>query len=555
VAAPDHRPVLTDAWLARRPAEPIGSRHDPYPWVTAALRLAVLVLALGLATLRSNFLPVLPWVALLALPEAVVRGRHMSSRAMMALASWWAAVASVGVVLSGGANSALLTGLVVASFVAGLCCGARAVVIVNGLASSVLTVGWLLWHAHLGSSRPYFAALSQWVVLGLAIGLVGHRVSRPSPEWGAEVNQRYAEARALLQQLRDVTSRLPGSLDVTTTAEVLLESCVTASGATKGAVLLHVGDGSLVPAAVFGMRRVPWRSPLAGAGPLQQAWTSGEWVLDVRRPDLGGNRRGSALLVGPIPSPDGQLGLVALEHREPGGFDDAPLDELRRLVRRSAIQVETAQLFEAVRSHVTMEERTRLAKDMHDGVAQDLAFVGLELDALRVRAGKVDPSFAAVVADARGHVTRTISEIRASISDLRSSGSVERGLGSALTSYVRNVGTTGRMAVHLSLQENAFRLSAEVEVLVFKLAQALAESARDHVRADNLWVNLVVDPPAVSLSMAHDGGGSFDLTEDHPTVAQLITLGGSFRVVPRKPTGYLAELVIGGSGDDPTVAR
>jgi hypothetical protein len=90
---------------------------------------------------------------------------------------------------------------------------------------------------------------------------------------------------------------------------------------------------------------------------------------------------------------------------------------------------------------------------------------------------------------------------------------------------------------------------------VFKLAQALAESARDHVRADNLWVNLVVDPPAVSLSMAHDGGGSFDLTEDHPTVAQLITLGGSFRVVPRKPTGYLAELVIGGSGDDPTVAR
>jgi signal transduction histidine kinase len=276
----------------------------------------------------------------------------------------------------------------------------------------------------------------------------------------------------------------------------------------------------------------------------------------MRPPDVDeGRRRGSALLVGPIPSPDGRLGMVVLEHGDPEGFDDAPLAELRELTRRSSIQLETAQLFETVRSRVTMEERNRLAKDMHDGVAQDLAFVGLELDALRARASKVDPELAAAIADARGHTTRTISEIRASISDLRSSGSVERGLGSALTSYVRNVGTTGRMAVHLSLQENTFRLPAEVEVLVFRLAQALTQSARDHADAANLWVNLVVDAPAVTLSIAHDGEAPFDVGKEHATLARLSAVGGTFRVAPRAPTGYSAELVIGGPGDDPAAAR
>ena len=45
-----------------------------------------------------------------------------------------------------------------------------------------------------------------------------------------------------------------------------------------------------------------------------------------------------------------------------------------------------AGLFEEVRSTVTVEERDRLAREMHDGVAQELAFVGYQLDDLRIRA-------------------------------------------------------------------------------------------------------------------------------------------------------------------------
>jgi signal transduction histidine kinase len=51
-------------------------------------------------------------------------------------------------------------------------------------------------------------------------------------------------------------------------------------------------------------------------------------------------------------------------------------------VDRHALPLETAALFDELRIAAATEERSRLAREMHDGIAQDLAFLGYQLDAL-----------------------------------------------------------------------------------------------------------------------------------------------------------------------------
>ena len=140
----------------------------------------------------------------------------------------------------------------------------------------------------------------------------------------------------------------------------------------------------------------------------------------------------------------------------------------------------------------------------------------LPADDLRLQAAKLDDSLAERVSDVRTGLTRLISDIRLSITDLKTSVGSDRGLGAALTSYVRAVGSAQKVAVHLSLEESAFRLPAEQEVVLFQIAQAVLQDVRRSGQVSNLWVTLRVDPPSARLRVEHDGPedeANLDLTE------------------------------------------
>ena len=65
------------------------------------------------------------------------------------------------------------------------------------------------------------------------------------------------------------------------------------------------------------------------------------------------------------------FGLVALERTE--AFDATQASAAERVLEEQALRLETALLFSEVRSLATAEERRRLAREIHDGIAQELA--------------------------------------------------------------------------------------------------------------------------------------------------------------------------------------
>ena len=174
-------------------------------------------------------------------------------------------------------------------------------------------------------------------------------------------------------------------------------------------------------------------------------------------------------------------------------------------VDRHSLRLDTALVFDEIRTMATADERQRLAREIHDGIAQEVASLGYVVD--HMASSTRDPDVAQGLRELRGELSRVVADLRLSIFDLRSDVSATNGLGAALSDYVRQVGAKSDLTVHLSLNEAPTRLSPAVEAELLRIAQEAITNARKHASARNLWVDCWTDPPQVSLTVRDDGRG------------------------------------------------
>ncbi len=170
-----------------------------------------------------------------------------------------------------------------------------------------------------------------------------------------------------------------------------------------------------------------------------------------------------------------------------------------------SLRLDTALVFDEISTMATADERQRLAREIHDGIAQEVASLGYVVD--HMASTTRDPSVAQGLRDLRGELSRVVADLRLSIFDLRSDVSATNGLGSALSDYVRQVGAKSDLKVHLTLDESPTRLSPMVEAELLRIAQEAITNARKHASARNLWVDCWTDPPRASLTIRDDGRG------------------------------------------------
>jgi signal transduction histidine kinase len=480
----------------RVPAQP-APFDRPLNTTVLVFRLALCVVSTLLSLLPPHHVEALPVVVLLA-------SGALASRRWPSVARTWpyveALLAAAAVPWTGSDTSPLLPYLLAPGVALGIRRHPRELVLFAGAAAGALLLATVARHG--GVREEYLAAGVEWVLLALAVGLVACRTRRLL--LAPRVENDYIAVRRLLEQLRSLTRHLPTGLDAPSAATSLLGRCCRIVPHDRSAVVVQPTTGAFVPLAVHGAQRVPWRAPLAKDGPLRVAWESGQSVLDRRRNDQRGRRRGSALLAIPLLSSHRPFGLVILESPDLEAFPPELVDQLERLVAEVAPQLETALLFEEVRLEASTEERDRLAREMHDGIAQELAFVGYRLDDLRLRVAD-DPELAAAATALRGELTTLISDLRLSITDLRTSVRPDHGLGAALSSYLRAVCSGKAVVLELSLEESAFRLPPEQEVALLKAAQAFVQEVRRSPSVHHLTARLVTDPPSADLHLSCDG--------------------------------------------------
>jgi signal transduction histidine kinase len=519
--------------------------------VAVAVRTLIVCLVFVLVLLNRDRTEALIWFPVVA-GLAVIGGLRpwpgLTGR-LIGIAESVGAV--VAVLESGAGNSPLFPYLLVPAFTRALFVGVSGALIPSGFAALALVAGGLITRP----GDPYPANSAQWVVLAVAAGLAATWIRTllvPNPRSPEEVDTSYAAAYRLLAQLRPVARQLSVGLDPVTIGEGLLQSLRTVFAFDYGSVLVRTGAGRLVPLAHTGTQRSEWDVDVSAEGPFADAWLTQRPQMQHRR--LSGDD-GCSLVV-PLVIGLRTFGLVGLE-TERRDVETVDTAQIVQLVEEASLRLETALLFDEVRGVATAEERRRLAREIHDGIAQELSYLGYFVDSLGAEAASLGQStLRDQLKQLRGEITRIVSELRLSIFDLRSDVETHGGLGAALSEYVQSIGRQSGLIVHMSLAEAAKRLPAETEAELLRIAQEAITNARKHAEAHNLWVRLEIDPPAALLRIEDDGRGLRPGRDDSFGMAIMRERAGRLRtdvtVEARQPQGTTVEVRLGG-GDRATL--
>ena len=341
--------------------------------------------------------------------------------------------------------------------------------------------------------------LAPWLLTNFGGGLLGVWArSLGLSQEPADKDSHYESARQLLTQLRSVTRRLSAGLDSDGMAAQLMATMHEHLDDSYSAVFVKMKGSILVP---LGYRGIGAQQHLVPNDPMvEQCWAEMEPVQGVVP---SGNRAARHRVVLPLRIGNRMLGVaVSSSDRSP---DPGVVTTLMHEVDRHSLRLDTALVFDEIRTMATADERQRLAREIHDGIAQEVASLGYVVD--HMASTTRDPDVAKGLRDLRGELSRVVADLRLSIFDLRSDVSATNGLGSALSDYVRQVGAKSELTVHLTLNEAPTRLSPAVEAELLRIAQEAITNARKHAAARNLWVDCWTDPPRASLTIRDDGRG------------------------------------------------
>jgi signal transduction histidine kinase len=177
------------------------------------------------------------------------------------------------------------------------------------------------------------------------------------------------------------------------------------------------------------------------------------------------------------------------------------------LVRQESLAAENARLHERARQAAVLEERQRLARDLHDSVTQALYGVSLYAEAATraLAAGNTGP-VASNLTEIRETTQEALSEMRLLLFELRPPLLEERGLRGALESRLGAVESRAGLMTEL-LSEGAERLDAETEQELYRVAQEALNNVVKHAHARRVTVRLEVSKDRAVLEVADDGVG------------------------------------------------
>ncbi len=216
---------------------------------------------------------------------------------------------------------------------------------------------------------------------------------------------------------------------------------------------------------------------------------------------------------------------------------------------------ETQQLAEQVRRRAqeaaVLEERSRLARDLHDSVSQQLFSMTLTAQAARTQLEKNPARTAAQLERLQETAAAALAEMRALIFQLRPPALSEQGLIAALHQHVAALGR--RESLNVTFQVTGEEAYARgLEQALFRIAQEALNNVLKHAGTCQVEVNLILAPDQITLVIRDDGRG-FSIHEDPRTERHLglismrertTELGGRFNLDSEPGQGTIITVQI-----------
>ncbi|GAA4806333.1 sensor histidine kinase [Nocardioides caeni] len=397
--------------------------------------------------------------------------------------------ATVGVICALGMESApsILAALVVPPLYATANAGPRTMaraVIVESITVVALA---LMWWERITSEQA--VSIFTWVMAGLGLSLIASVTF--SSDRLPDPLAPYRDAQEHLRQLLALAGDLSSGLDVAALGGELL-SVVSDQIPNRGLVLYVPRGDSLTPvASTLDLEQADAAACETLAGDVH---LSGQGRQD--HVEIG---QGFAFRVSE------QVVVAGLRPASSDTDLPLPLETIAHDLADNAVKVDAALLFAQFRDAATADERNRLAREMHDGVAQDIASLGYIIDALAAR--PADDAQEKALIMLRDRVSKVVAEVRQSVMNLRTSIGEAESLGAAISNVARHLSESSGIPIRVRLDEQPARLRPEVEAELFRIAQEAMNNAVKHARATAIDVRCQVYAPDAIITITDDGVG------------------------------------------------
>ena len=223
----------------------------------------------------------------------------------------------------------------------------------------------------------------------------------------------------------------------------------------------------------------------------------------------------------------------------------------RKLREQQALEAQI-QAAEREKAAVLAEDRARIARDLHDGVAQTLYFVALKTDVLRQQLAG-DDTAVTELQDMGQKIRQVIREVRRTIFALRPLDWAPGSFIPALRQFIDGFTEQTGWQTAVTLDEST-QLPHRLEPVVFRLVQESLNNIAKHAEASQVWITLAGDNGRIHLTIRDDGKG-FVPPETNGSglgmqqMADRVTaVGGQFHLEsqPDQGTTITAEIPVGG---------
>ncbi len=254
----------------------------------------------------------------------------------------------------------------------------------------------------------------------------------------------------------------------------------------------------------------------------------------------------------PLVLRDQVMGMLVLTSSDAQAFSEHHTTLALAIANQAAIAIENARLYAQAQELAAVEERQKLARELHDSVSQALYGIALGLHTARIQLERDQEKLPASLADLLSLAEAALAEMRALIFELRPESLEREGLVAALAKQAAAVQARHDLLVQAELCEEP-PLSLKVKQELYRIAQEALHNTVKHAHANKINLILHQTASVVILEVGDDGVG-FDPTGTFPghlglrSMQERVShLGGRLRIesAPGQGTHLLVLVPLG----------
>ncbi|MDP2673333.1 MAG: GAF domain-containing sensor histidine kinase [Dehalococcoidia bacterium] len=258
-------------------------------------------------------------------------------------------------------------------------------------------------------------------------------------------------------------------------------------------------------------------------------------------------------LSAPIRSKGNNIGVILVARRISRPLSSDDVDLMTALGRQVGPVLQNAQLFSKSGAIAVLQERQRVAREVHDGLAQTMGYLNVQMGITGHLLADRDLEKAQAELEAMSRVTRDAYEdLRQSIGDLRAPLSPHGDLRRTLREYVERFSLQTGVPCHFENQrDSALALSASAEVQLFRIVQEALTNVKKHAPGARAWLSLKTNHRQVCATIQDDGPGFDPASVGRSGRFGLQTIkeraesvGGSFVIESRPGAGTRLQVTI-----------